>query len=319
MLKTRTYVIYAAGVAAALASALALADESTRGQSAAEAESAAPPPSAALPMPDAGAASGTPASSASTSTSSAPPSPEAAAPNLPLPPQGPCKDGFHSIDGECVARRRLLSAHNERCEPACPDRKECVGENTCERIPLPPLPNPYLHDGVYVRLGLGVGRAANDFEGWALPAFEAAIGGAPTPGFTLGVGIYGAGLPALSDTETSLVYGVGPFFDVYPRPNDGFHVEAALAYTTLHVVAIDRVDCTNVSACLPRVRADRNDNGLGLVAGLGYEAWVGEQASFGLLLRIQYFATSLGLHGPTGNGTTNSLVIPAALLAVTNQ
>jgi len=159
----------------------------------------------------------------------------------------------------------------------------------------------------------------NDFTGWALPAFEGAIGGAPTPGFTLGVGIYGAGLPALSDTEMSLVYGVGPFFDIYPKPNDGFHVEAALTYTTLKVAAIDRVACINVSPCSGQVRADRNDNGLGVVAGLGYEAWVGPQASFGLLLRVQYFATSLGLHGPTGNGTTNSLVIPAALLEVTNQ
>lgn len=271
-----------------------------------EAPAAAPTTSAAPPA---------------TTAASSPPRTNGVQPPRPLPPQSNCGPGLVSVDAECIEKNRVVSPAGQRCEHVCMGGI-CANPGVCKRTPPPPSKTPYLHKDLYVRVGLGMGRATTDFKGWAAPAYEAAIGGAPSAGLNVGVGAYGALLPSLSDNELSALHGVGPFFDVYPDPSDGIHVQAALTYASLSIKADEYPSGTsscNSQPCGPPATVERTDHGLGLVVGMGYEGWVSPETSVGIILRLQYFATPLGLHGPVGPGASNSLVIPAVLIATTLQ
>ncbi|WP_207750261.1 hypothetical protein, partial [Clostridioides difficile] len=57
--------------------------------------------------------------------------------------------------------------------------------------------------------------------------------------------------------------------------------------------------------------------GVGYMVGAGYEAWVGEQWSLGVLFRLQYATPSLKADdGSTASVDTKSFV-PAVLIGVT--
>lgn len=173
----------------------------------------------------------------------------------------------------------------------------------------PPLPTPEPkdgvreHDGFYLRLALGFSgfgdaifsKAQNDdddprhegsIRGMAL-ASEIAIGGTVAPGFVLGGGIYSSTVQA---STFELVRGevpselqrpdsfsiIGVMGDWYFRPRSGLHAQAALGVAAL----------TGVGPESPRVRDRRSAVGGGVMLGVGYEWWIADEWSFGILGRV---------------------------------
>jgi hypothetical protein len=117
------------------------------------------------------------------------------------------------------------------------------------------------------------------------PSVELALGGAVAPGVILGGGIYGTSVSSPTykqegvevDGGAAIASMIGPFIDVYPNPNGGLHLELAVGYTTLSAKAGDEFP-----------NDDQSGGGIGVVAGVGYEWWIGEQWSAGVLGRVQY-------------------------------
>jgi hypothetical protein len=116
---------------------------------------------------------------------------------------------------------------------------------------------------------------------------ELAIGGTVAPGFVLGGGIYSGTVQA---STFELVRGqvpgelqrpdnfsvVGVMGDWYFRPERGFHAQAALGFAAL----------TGVGAEAPRVRDRRAALGGGVMLGVGYDWWIADEWSFGILGRV---------------------------------
>lgn len=176
--------------------------------------------------------------------------------------------------------------------------------------PPPPLPRrgAYTHDGFYFRAGTGFGvmtenlrsenssvyggRVKGDSTGFAT-ASELAFGGTIASGFVLGGGIYtaelvsstfrvtkdSAGVPPLElDPERRNFTLVGPFFDWYFHEHRGLHLQMALGFASLSAVRIGSV---------PWEEDDPyHADGGGIMLGLGYEWWVGEEWSIGALARM---------------------------------
>jgi len=175
---------------------------------------------------------------------------------------------------------------------------------------VPPPPGPaeppgfHRHDGFYARLGLGFsafgdtlvpedeaaedrGGHHNSVSGFATVS-EIALGGTPATGFVVGGGIFsvsvvttsvnqvaGEVLPdELAHPENFAV--VGPFFDWYFYPRRGLHVEGALGLAAVSGLQPERARFEDRNVAL----------GLGAVAGIGYEWWVGDDWGLGILGRM---------------------------------
>src|SRR5206468_3480694 len=125
--------------------------------------------------------------------------------------------------------------------------------------------------------------------------------------------------PSFSAKDDSFLSAVGPFFDVYPRPHDGFHVEGALTFTSLALKVEEPITNCTSSPCQqnPFQRVGHELSGLGLVGGAGYEGWFGTQSSLGVLLRVQYLTATLRRNDLVRPDAPVSLVVPAVLLAYT--
>jgi hypothetical protein len=150
------------------------------------------------------------------------------------------------------------------------------------------------HDGFYLRMSLGGGAFASDVEfdapgsdnvalrgGGA--AFDLLIGGSPSPGFVVGGGflINTASDPDLEtagetfDTELTLGFALfGPFIDVFPDPEGGFHAGGMLGAASFSVNSDDDDD------------SDQNSSGWGGAVWLGYGGFVSSQWSLGGMLRF---------------------------------
>lgn len=157
----------------------------------------------------------------------------------------------------------------------------------------------------------------------AAPAFEVALGGAPTPGFVFGVGVYGASIVDPSGTfDYATLVGAGPFVDVYPIPRENFHVQGALTYNTLwlslpQVVPDPSPFCSSPCTVTSKVAFD--GSGLGLMWGIGFEGWVSPQLAAGILLRFQYFSTTIVTDSAGYPNATASVLVPALLVTLTAQ
>jgi hypothetical protein len=169
------------------------------------------------------------------------------------------------------------------------------------QVETPPLPPPRarggyrVHDGFYLRLGLGLGSGHagisadsssvpdHGLEGGSL-VFEALVGGTPALGLAVGgallVGSLGAdrirvdGNDAFVDVSGQ--YGVvGAFVDGFPNPTGGFHLGGALGLAGLRLGVADEgpVD-------------DFDGGGLGLAAWVGYDAWISSEWSLGGMLQF---------------------------------
>ena len=137
-------------------------------------------------------------------------------------------------------------------------------------------------------------RAVPDDCAIAIPV-ELAIGGTPAPGLVLGIGSYGVVWPAPhdklknygqsfeSDAGPILLSSLGPFLDYYVNPSQGLH--AQVAATFVNATAAKSRD----SQAAKRIPAqDLTGTGWSLVGGFGWESWIGEQWSAGILGRVQY-------------------------------
>jgi hypothetical protein len=176
-----------------------------------------------------------------------------------------------------------------------------------------------------IGLGYATGTAEPDFSGapeidlsgLAIPV-ELSLGGTVGRGVVLGVGSFGASIPTLTletssdfgdlETETDAVLStIGPFIDVYPNPEQGLHIQAGVAYA---VIAASEDDDELLGD-------DYAGGGFALMAGVGYEWWVGEQWSVGVLGRIQYASATLEADSGDLPDSDVSLIVPAALFTAT--
>lgn len=189
------------------------------------------------------------------------------------------------------------------------------------------------HDGFYFRFGLGIGGgsyagrvhssdptadgAGIDARGVAIP-LELSFGGTPVRGLVLGGGIFGATIPSpttrlknfglteQSDSGSVVLSSIGPFVDYYFDPQQGFHAEAAIAYA-----AATAAKSTASGVQIPD--KDYSGSGWALMLGGGWESWVGEQWSVGVLGRLQYGHVSLDAKSGGDKADVNALFL--ALLA----
>jgi hypothetical protein len=161
--------------------------------------------------------------------------------------------------------------------------------------------------------GLGVGNIGGTISGPA-GSFELYFGGTPAQGLTLG-GYLSAtvaagptykadnGVSGTANGDVSLnLFTGGPYIDFYPDPTTGFHLLGTLGYAELTASN----DNTTSEA----------STGVGVGAGIGYDWWVGDEWSLGVLGRFTYAAVS---HEAAGSKETDSVIAPALLFSVCFQ
>jgi hypothetical protein len=197
------------------------------------------------------------------------------------------------------------------------------------------------HDGFYFRFGGGIGAAHDSMEanvplpsrqsfpfepqrfggsgGSSAATTELAFGLTPGEGFVVGLGFYTATLPRLvvdaNDPNTgsytfrvSQLAIIGPFADWYFEPTSGLHAEVCPGLATF-VAGAGEPEYAG-----PGAQA-HTALGFGVSAGVGYEWWIGDQWSIGLLGRLL-----VGITSGTDNrhvGWSHSTYAPAALLTAT--
>jgi hypothetical protein len=176
-----------------------------------------------------------------------------------------------------------------------------VGE-TAAAADTPPAPAPrslpHRHDGFYLHLSTGFGpynesisRKGEDphttVSGVATTG-DFAIGGSPRPGLVLGGAIWSTSvlvadartdageLVPPSAAQRSSYSVIGPWMDYYFRPDGGLHMPASLGFAVVR--GLDA----------PGARFDRDNValGAGFLVGLGYEWWVSDEWSVGILGRL---------------------------------
>ncbi|MEZ4220234.1 MAG: autotransporter outer membrane beta-barrel domain-containing protein [Polyangiaceae bacterium] len=177
----------------------------------------------------------------------------------------------------------------------------------------PPEPGVHLHDGFYLRLGLGVGYGNVNSTGTAGssdvevtykgfgPVYELLIGGTPGGGLVIGGGFVGQDI---SEPEIEVTVGsgsastqapdnsalgvvvLGPFVDWFPDETGGAHVGL--------IAGIGGIG----------VQDQNGDSATGFGAALfgGYDFWVGKQWSIGPEARVVYVSADRD----SGSGTLQS-------------
>lgn len=173
----------------------------------------------------------------------------------------------------------------------------------------PPPPPPaapaghHLHDGFFLRMGLGVG-AFNDkatvdgasgettVKGSGLN-FELSIGGTLGSGFILGGALLGhsvqapkvesAGVSGTADGTTLTLSTIGLLGDWYFDPTGGLHAGALIGVSTLDV----KLDSASSSG-LASEDSGTVGSGIALAPHVGYEGWVGSDWAIGGMFRLLY-------------------------------
>lgn len=185
------------------------------------------------------------------------------------------------------------------------------------------------HDGFYLRLATGFGGynetiTAEDADesttvsGMATVS-ELMVGGAVRPGLILGGGVWTSSVLASDRVVDGAmppveVWGgsgnfslIGPFIDWYFDPGRGLHFQAAIGGATVRgwdlPEAQDNPDAVSV--------------GGGVMLGFGYEWWVSNQWSFGVLARLAAVGAiqedDQGMTWSHGIGATPSVLFTATL------
>lgn len=207
-------------------------------------------------------------------------------------------------------------------------------------VPVGPDPaKVHNHDGFYLRMSFGVGYMHDNFRyetsSASLPtvgsdlklsggavAFDVLVGGTPAAGLVFGGGILGAvapnpnvtsgGVSAPYRVDLNLVMVAG-FVDWYPNSRDGFHLQglAGIAGVSTTDSNGDNIRGTN-----------RNPAGIGLGLGVGYEWWIGNQWSMGVLGRVLYAHATVTDTYIDGSGMydeteKHSVIAPAVLFTAT--
>lgn len=181
--------------------------------------------------------------------------------------------------------------------------------------PPPPPPGPppgyHLHDGFFLRMGLGFGALSDEttLDGASSKVttkggganIDLAIGGALGDGFILAGSLVGmvvseptveaAGYSAkMSNTSVSLST-LGLLGDWYTDPSGGFHVGALLGIASLSAQRDTTRSSDDAETELGR--------GIALAAHVGYEGWVGADWALGGMFRLLYAGLSAESDGKT--------------------
>ncbi len=171
--------------------------------------------------------------------------------------------------------------------------------------PAPEREGARVHDGFYLRLAAGFGvfderLQSGDLEnGGSIEArnrgmsslTDLAIGGTVARGWVIGGVIYasdliastlriseaGAVLPAELDAGLRSVSLIGPFVDWYPHPSEGLHVRLTLGLATLTPRLIGHPATQ---------RSEYLAVGGGLALGVGYDWWVADEWSIGVMSQL---------------------------------
>jgi hypothetical protein len=170
-------------------------------------------------------------------------------------------------------------------------------------VGLPPDEGARVHDGFYFRSAVGFAVMDERLESKDLAAggsvearnrgiasvSDIAIGGTVAPGWVIGGGIFTADLvastyrasgssasvpPSELDPGLRNVTLVGPFVDFYPEVRGGFHVRGALGVSTL---------TPQVFGHPGTQRSEYLALGGGLMLGVGYDWWVADEWSIGVM------------------------------------
>lgn len=153
----------------------------------------------------------------------------------------------------------------------------------------------YLHDSESLE-GAGNGIDATVSGGAAL--LEIYLGGTPVPGLVFGGFLSGMSAPGpsakvgnttieASDDQSLGLGSVGPYVDFYPSPQKGFHVLGTLGFAQ---VSFNDGNGTVDAA---------SSSGFTLGTGVGYDGFVSDQWSLGVLGRLSYAWTSHDTAGVT--------------------
>lgn len=146
-------------------------------------------------------------------------------------------------------------------------------------------------------------------------SLEAFFGGSPEPGYTVGGFVSGSSAPGPSlsvngrpvgstNSNTSLNFAnIGPYFDWYPDPAEGFHALATLSFARLTLTTNDQQQGDAAT-------------GFGLGLGAGYDWWVGKEWSVGVLGRFTYGSLKFG---SGSSATSESTIAPMVLASITYQ
>ena len=252
-------------------------------------------------------------------------------PQPPPPPRDPLMD-------ENQRYRQQLGAYRRGAAPPPP-----APPTRTSYVRIAPRTRHY-HDGFYFRFALGVGPGHSSdkadrilpcrVEGCIIPELpyeasggrlspvtELAIGYAPWPGIVIGLGAYTATIPShtvQSNNPLTGEYAVrlsqlaifGPLLDYYPSAAGGFHVQASPGVGTYVAGA------ATPTFGGPLAQA-HSAAGFGFMLGVGYEWWIADQWSFGLLGRLVFASTS----GSDNRGVSweHTSYAPSVLMGLTFQ
>jgi hypothetical protein len=188
--------------------------------------------------------------------------------------------------------------------------------------PPPPAPpqdtGAFFHDGFFFRMGLGAayGSATVDREGIDVEEtdrgyglnIELLFGGTPAPGVVIGGGLIGYSFPDVTreiDGEEipnqldirAALSTLDFFVNIYPDPKMGFQLQALLGFAVLSVVDED-----DNSAFRDADGDDASDpTGPVVGGGIGFEGFVGQQWSLGVMGRVVYAPVSTTVVDPAGD------------------
>jgi len=157
---------------------------------------------------------------------------------------------------------------------------------------------PHRHDGFYLRLSTGFGPYNESISqkgqnphttvtGIATVG-DFAIGGSLRPGFVLGGAIWSTSVLAAdartdagevvppSAGQRSSYSVIGPWMDYYFNPRGGLHMPVSCGFAVVRGLDAEGV----------RFNQDNTAFGAGFLVGLGYEWWVSDEWSVGVLGRL---------------------------------
>ncbi len=193
----------------------------------------------------------------------------------------------------------LLLAAQGRAEDAAPPPE---GINPARAVDAPlgqaMRSQPHRHDGFYLRLSTGFGpynesisqpkQDSHTTVSGIASTGDFAIGGSPRPGLILGGAVWttsvlvadartdaGALVPP-SAGERSSYSVIGPWMDYYFNPQGGLHMPASLGFAVVR----------GLDAEGGRFNRDNTAFGAGFLIGVGYEWWIADEWSIGILGRL---------------------------------
>jgi hypothetical protein len=165
---------------------------------------------------------------------------------------------------------------------------------------------PRTHDGFHFQIGGGLGyyNVSNDaqpFSGMTLPT-QLLLGGTLMKGLAFGGGIQFDYSPSPSTdvqgVTSQTVLGLGLYGDYYLNPTaNGLHVQAFVGWGGLETSFMGNV-------------GGSDPTGLVTSVGVGYDLWLNDQWSYGVLGRITYAPVSL-------NGNSFTTIEPAVVGVLT--